>query len=561
MVRRFVGVIAIVLAAALAQAQDPATKTAPAVKAQAPAEKALAEARKIADPDKKIEALRQVIKDYPKSDEAESANYAILQALTARVKDGGKAVLEHMKGLIEAEPEPSRPQVYANMASNLVSQNLLPAEAESFARTALEGMTEDSWASVKKAQFEKMAAQRKERDPKAVIDLPDASMLHSMFVSERQSNLVVLAQAQLRQGKLVDAEKAFRDAYQLDKKGYGASTAALRLAEFAKLSGREAEQFEFLTHVALNGRLTADSRRDLETAYRKAHGGSLDGLEEMLDARYEAENPRPVHGEPYKKTPGRSDRVVLAEMFTGAGCSPCVGADLAFEAALERYSPSELAVLIYHEHVPKPDPLTNPSGVARQNFYGMRGVPSFYIDGVGDGKGGGPADMAGKIYRERIEPVIDRRLATKAEAKLGLTAKATGSRIGATVTLGPKMAGTKLRLHLALVESRVRYSGENGIRFHPMVVRALASAEKDHLGFPLEPGKPAKIECSFDLDQVVADARNHLDEFEKTYDTPGGFSFLTKKHEIDRGGLSVVAFVQDEETKNVLQAAVVKVGK
>ena len=67
--------------------------------------------------------------------------------------------------------------------------------------------------------------------------------------------------------------------------------------------------------------------------------------------------------EEYHPTEKRSDRLVLAEVFTGAGCPPCVGADLAFDAAMERYSPKDVAVVMYHEHVPRPDPMTNPDTI------------------------------------------------------------------------------------------------------------------------------------------------------------------------------------------------------
>ncbi len=33
-----------------------------------------------------------------------------------------------------------------------------------------------------------------------------------------------------------------------------------------------------------------------------------------------------------------SNRVVLAELFTGADCGPCVAADLAFDGLMERYN-------------------------------------------------------------------------------------------------------------------------------------------------------------------------------------------------------------------------------
>lgn len=539
-----------------ADAKDVQRPAEPA-KEQTPAQKAMAEARKITDPDKKIEALRQLIKDFPTADEVESANYMILTALTGKAKDDGKKILEHMKALIEAEPEQSRGEVYGNMASNLLGQDALLADAETFARKSLELITEDTWAAARRKQFSEMNARRLERDPKATpIEVPDAAELRKTFIREKQSNMAVLGRILQRRGKLAEAQRTLREAYQLDPKGSSVGALAVELAEFAKLAGKDADQLEFLTVAALHGRLTADSRKDLETVYRRTHGGAVDGLEAMLDARYEKENPRPVTGQPYQKAPGRTDRVVLAELFTGAGCPPCVGADLAFEAALERYSPAEMALLVYHVHVPRPDPMTNPSTQTREKLYGSRGVPAFYFDGEGDGKGGGDAGMAGKIYSERILPVVDKRLATKPDAKVTVTANRAGSKIVVRTSVETKAVSKKLRLQLALVEERLRYSGENGVRFHPKVVRALASMEKEAQGFAIATGKQT-VEYTFDLEQVMAEAKAHLDEFEKTSERFPGYTFVEKKHQLDPGKISVVAFVQDEETKKVLQAVVV----
>src|SRR5262249_39195134 len=57
---------------------------------------------------------------------------------------------------------------------------------------------------------------------------------------------------------------------------------------------------------------------------------------------------------------GKSDRVVLVELFTGAQCPPCVAADLAFDAVGKSFKPSEAILLQYHLHIPRPDPLTTP---------------------------------------------------------------------------------------------------------------------------------------------------------------------------------------------------------
>jgi hypothetical protein len=54
----------------------------------------------------------------------------------------------------------------------------------------------------------------------------------------------------------------------------------------------------------------------------------------------------------------------------------------------------------------------------------------------------------------------------------------------------------------------------------------------------------------------------HLDDFEtKRTSSPGSkFEFAEKKHDIDPTKLIVVAFVQDEDTKKILQAASFRLG-
>jgi len=157
----------------------------------------------------------------------------------------------------------------------------------------------------------------------------------------------------------------------------------------------------------------------------------------------------------------------------------------------------------------------------------------------------------------------------------------SGSTVKVKTTVS-KVASTsdKLRLHIALVEGHVRYSGENGTRFHDMVVRTMAALPAPAtagtkpeageeaadtpavalpvLGFALKPGQGGTFEYSFDLAKAADDALAHLQDFE-TNTRKGQYSFRQKKHEIDSGKLSVVAFVQDEATKKILQAVYVKV--
>lgn len=235
-----------------------------------------------------------------------------------------------------------------------------------------------------------------------------------------------------------------------------------------------------------------------------------------------------------------------------------MGAGLAFDAALERYTRQDFIVLNYHVHIPAPDPMVNPATVTRRQFYNVNSSPSYFFDGDADG-GGGSADNAKSIFESKVDPAIEKRLAEKPGAQIRLQASASGSTV--KVKAGVSKVGStsdKLRLQIALAEDVVTYSGENGERFHPMVVRSMALDAKQNQGFALRPGKGGTFEYTFDLAKAVADAKAHLEHFE-TVERKGEYKFRQKKHDIT-GGLVVVAFVQDEATKKVLQAVYLKPG-
>src|SRR5262249_2034887 len=135
---------------------------------------------------------------------------------------------------------------------------------------------------------------------------------------------------------------------------------------------------------------------------------------------------------------------------------------------------------------------------------------------------------------------------------------------------GMKEASPAATLYLALVEEEVHYSGENGLRFHPMVVRNLAKAkgESDY-GFKVAPGQANQFEHIFDLDGVPAENLRYYDEWpvERNKEVNariGGDAdfdvgrFKEQKHQINPNRLSVVAFLQDNQTKAILQAVYVK---
>jgi hypothetical protein len=244
------------------------------------------------------------------------------------------------------------------------------------------------------------------------------------------------------------------------------------------------------------------------------------------------------------------DRVVLFELFTGAQCPPCVAADVAFDALHSTYQPTELITLQYHLHIPGPDPLTNPDAVSRSEYYGLRGTPSTYFNGVTAAGGGGGMPQSKAKY-DQFRQEIDKQLAGPKSGKIELKVARSRNKILVTATAeagakddAKEKEEPKLRLRVALTEESIRYVGGNRLRFHHHVVRGFPGGVA---GQELENGA-GKVDLKIDLDEVRQGLSDYLGAFAKG----SAFPSVPK---IDFKGLAVVVFVQDDADKSVLHVA------
>lgn len=278
-----------------------------------------------------------------------------------------------------------------------------------------------------------------------------------------------------------------------------------------------------------------DEARTLEARLAK--------LEDRLDEEFEKRAiPFELEAPPRRKR--SSERVALLELFTGAQCPPCVAADIAFDAVLKSYKANEVVALQYHLHIPGPDALTNSDSEARGEYYRLEGTPSAYLDGketeaLGGGRSGGKESF--DTLRKQVEGVLKK----DAAARLTLDVK----REGDTVTIGAEVAdlgktGDRVRLRFALAEEVVRYPARNGQRLHHHVVRALPGGVN---GFALLEGT-VKKKATVDL----ADLKKRLTAYLEKAARDQGFPDANRPLNLQR--LKVVAFVQDDRSKEVLQA-------
>ena len=154
----------------------------------------------------------------------------------------------------------------------------------------------------------------------------------------------------------------------------------------------------------------------------------LDSLENQAYTEYQSKALDFKIGK-YAGRKAKSNRAVLVELFTGAQCPPCVGADLAFDAMPKAYDTKEIVLLQYHLHVPGPDALTNADSEARAIYYGdkIRGTPTIMFNGKVAAVGGGGREDAAEVYGE-YRKAADPLLETPTSIRLQATAAHKGTR-------------------------------------------------------------------------------------------------------------------------------------
>lgn len=270
-------------------------------------------------------------------------------------------------------------------------------------------------------------------------------------------------------------------------------------------------------------------------------------LEEQLDKEF-LKDAIPFKPESFAGRKAKSDRAVVVELFTGAQCPPCVAADVAFDALLKTYRPAEVVLLQYHLHIPGPDPLTNKDSEKRSEFYGIEGTPAVFLNGKE-----GPAIGGGRQHaRDRYDTLrkqLDQQLETDPQAKLKLTAQRKGDKIDMQADVADlKKTGDEVRLRFVIVEDLVRYAGQNGQRLHHQVVRALPGGVE---GVAMKE-KTGKHTASVSMAELSKSLTAYLEAYAKKE------GFLDDERPLELKHLKVVALIQDNASKEVLQAAQVE---
>jgi hypothetical protein len=288
----------------------------------------------------------------------------------------------------------------------------------------------------------------------------------------------------------------------------------------------------------------------------EAKHGNVDGFDAFLEATYRRrmdellDKTKSAATEPIPA--GDGNHIVLVELFTGVMCPPCVAGDLALAALRQTYPTSEVVVLQYHQHIPGPDPLTNQDSEERFGYYSAQGTPAAFVDGAGTPPPGvgGILQHVGQAYGV-VRPLVDERL--KLTSDVSLTASAAVDQGELTVEVKaegvPEDQLAQTRLRMAIVEQEVALAAPNGIRTHEFVVREMLGGAK---GVGAKSGRLANT-----IQMPIAELKQHLVDYLKQFEVGRDVNFPTKPLELK--SLSLVAWVQNDQTREVLQTVVVPV--
>ena len=292
-------------------------------------------------------------------------------------------------------------------------------------------------------------------------------------------------------------------------------------------------------------------------------GKTLDNR--AIQKRVESEKEKLADFEPghYKIPSLFKGKVVLAELFTGAECPPCAGADYAYDALSKYYPRNILAILEYHVHIPSPDPMTNPQTFQRYMYYGGNfGTPTAFIEGTEKIVGGGPKFLMPNRFHV-YQYAINKFLNQNPLAELAGTARLINDAVKISVQVKAASSFDKnVTLHIALAEKSINYPGGNGVNKHIFVVRALAGGAN---GLPLNfINNTEKTEQVINVNEVEKGLTEYLNDPTKDPSWRKNVRFTgwrQRPDKIDRNNLAVVIWLQNNLTKQIIQAYYMDVEK
>ncbi len=267
--------------------------------------------------------------------------------------------------------------------------------------------------------------------------------------------------------------------------------------------------------------------------------------------------------EPDAEAEAETNRCVLVELFTNphfgrkqgeAWESFAIGGSMAIEGILSHYPRERAVVLVHHVDIPEPCALMTELGMTAFGAYGLQGPTATVLNGSQFGPGAERWRNAEGVYESNRELVLS-ELRNRSEYSIAIEATATPD---GTVQGTVRVEGSdeKLRrVQVILAERGVLYPGKALIVVHRMVARGSLLGSLDGVRLEPEDGTHT-IAFSRTLKEMTDENVAFLDQYEANGGNPASRLSVA----IDPRQVSIVAFIRDVTTQEVLQAAQLDLG-
>ena len=226
------------------------------------------------------------------------------------------------------------------------------------------------------------------------------------------------------------------------------------------------------------------------------------------------------------------NRLVLVEHFTQASCGPCASQNPALKTLLDANA-TKVVALKYQTSWPGVDPMNaaNPTeAAARVQYYGVTGVPNSVMDGSGPGSPG--TIVTTTTINNRYNTAAPLNLSASHQWTAGYDSIQIGVYVAnaGTATVASGAAGS-LKLHVAVIEEDINYPSAPGSNGETVFYQVMRKMVPDASGTSMADSWTAGQAQMF-VFKVAA---------------PSYLANLNK--------VAVVAFIQDNSNKSVLNAA------
>ena len=212
-------------------------------------------------------------------------------------------------------------------------------------------------------------------------------------------------------------------------------------------------------------------------------------------------------------------RLPLYEKFSSSTCSPCASFNTTYFNPFYATNSSNLALINYQMNWPGTgDPYYTAEGGTRRAYYGVNAIPDLFIDSK-DATTSSSTALQNNLNNEIIKPAFFTINATK---------NLVGQNMSVDITTTPYLTGTSYRLYAAVVErittGNISSNGETS--FHNVMMKMMPDASGTILACVHDVPITTSLQVS-----------------------------LTGTNVEDYTNLDVVVFVQDYNTKAIMQAS------